>query len=93
MADTNPGDEDAVTPPIEEEERTETIDDEVRPEGNTEPEPARESDVSARLDALEKELAAMKAMMDTLGYSDPAPSDSDDDDGDGTRVSIEDLFD
>lgn len=91
MADANPGDEDAVTPPTEEEERTETIDDEVKPE---EPEPAREPDVSARLDALEKELAAMKAMMDTLGYNDPAPSDDDDDDdGDGTRESIEDLFD
>lgn len=93
MADANPGDEDATTPPTEEEERTETIDDEVKPEENTEPEPAREPDVSARLDALEKELAAMKAMMDTLGYNDPAPSDNDDDGGDGTRESIEDLFD
>lgn len=96
MTDVNPGAEDATTPPpTEEEERTETVDDEVRPEEKPEPEPEGDgSDVSVRLDALEKELAALKAMLDTLGYNDPAPSDDDGDGGDGNDgESIEDLFD
>lgn len=86
MAEPNDdGEEDIVSPPPTEEERqTETVDDEVKPNGDAEP---PEPDVSVRLDAIEKELAALKAMMDTLGYTEPAPSD---DDGD---ESIEDLFD
>ena len=93
MADpNNGGDENATTPPTEEEERTETVDDEIRPkEPEPEPEPSG-PDVGARLDGIERELAALKAMMDTLGYTDPAPSDGDGD-GDETRGSIEDLFD
>ena len=87
--DNEAGKETTTPPPTEEEQRTETVDDEVKPEA--EPEPEREPDVYARLDAIEKELAALKAMMDTLGYDDPAPSD--DDDGDEPRESIEDLFD
>lgn len=93
MADPNTdGEETTTPPPTEEGQQTETVDDEVKPkEPEPEPEPS-EPDVSARLDTLEKELAALKAMMDTLGYSDPAPSDNDgDNDGDGE--SIEDLFD
>lgn len=94
MADPNGEDEETTTPPPTEEERqTETVDDEVKPkEPETEPEPKQEPDVSARLDALEKELAALKAMLDTLGYTDPTPSDNDDD-NDKTQESIEDLFD
>ena len=88
-------DAEAVTtpPPTEEEVRTETVNDEVEPK--SEPEPKDDGpDVSARLDALEKELAALKAMMDTLGYAEPAPSGSDDDgDNDDDDESIEDLFD
>lgn len=93
MADPDTGDERVATPPpTEEEERTETVDDEVRPDGGSEPESKDDGpDVSVRLDAIEKELAALKAMMDTLGYDDPTPSD-DDDDGDGDGESIEDLF-
>ena len=93
MADSNTEGEEATTPPPTEEERqTETVDDEVKPkEPEPEPEPS-EPDVSARLDALEKELAALKAMLDTLGYTDPAPSDNDGD-NDETQESIEDLFD
>lgn len=88
MADSTIDGEDTVTPPPTEEERhTETVNDEVKPAGS-EPEP----DVSVRLDALEKELAALKAMMDTLGYSEPATTD-DDGDGDGDGDSIENLFD
>lgn len=92
MADQNTeGEENTTPPPTEEEQQTETVDDEVKPKEEPEPEPS-EPDVSARLDALEKELAALKAMLDTLGYTEPAPSDNDgDNDNDGE--SIEDLFD
>lgn len=92
MADPNTeGEETTTPPPTEEEQQTETVDDEVKPK-EPEPEPKQEPDVSARLDNIEKELAALKAMMDTLGYTEPAPTDNDgDNDGDGE--SIEDLFD
>ena len=94
MADpSNDGEETTTPPPTEEEQQTETVDDEVKPKEEPEPEPKQEPDVSARLDAIEKELAGLKAMMDTLGYNDPAPSDNDEtQDNDGTE-SIEDLFD
>lgn len=91
MADpNNDGEENTTPPPTEEEQQTETVDDEVKPK-EREPEPNQEPDVSARLDSIEKELATLKAMMDTLGYNDPAPSDNDND-GDGDGDSIEDLF-
>lgn len=91
MADPDTdGDEITTPPPTEEEKQTETVDDEVKPK-EPKPEPS-EPDVSARLDNIEKELAALKAMLDTLGYNDPAPSDNDDDNGDDGE-SIEDLFD
>lgn len=91
MADpNNESDENTTPPPTEEEKQTETIDDEIKPKEEPEPEPS-EPDVSARLDSIEKELAALKAMMDTLGYTDPTPSDNDGD-GDETHESIEDLF-
>ena len=93
MADPNSeGEETTTPPPTEEEQQTETVDDEVKPNEEPEPEPKQEPDVSARLDSIEKEFAALKAMMDTLGYNDPAPSDNDND-GDETQESIEDLFD
>lgn len=89
MADPdNDGEGTTTPPPTEEEQQTETVDDEVKPKE----EPKQEPDVSARLDAIEKELAGLKAMMDTLGYNDPAPSDNDGD-GDNDSESIEDLFD
>lgn len=92
MADlNNDGEENTTPPPTEEEQQTETVDDEVKPKEEPEPE-SSEPDVSARLDSIEKELAALKAMMDTLGYNDPDPSDNDDD-GDNDSESIEDLFD
>lgn len=93
MADPdNDGEETTTPPPTEEEQQTETVDDEVKPKEEPEPEPEG-PDVSARLDSIEKELAALKAMLDTLGYNDPAPSDNDEtQDNDGTE-SIEDLFD
>lgn len=92
MAEPNTdGEETTTPPPTEEEQQTETVDDEVKPK-EPEPEPKQEPDVSARLDALEKELAALKAMLDTLGYTEPTPSDNDGD-NDETQESIEDLFD
>lgn len=91
MADpNNESDENITPPPTEEEQQTETVDDEIKPK-EPEPEPS-EPDVSARLDSIEKELAALKAIMDTLGYTDPTPFDNDGD-GDETQESIEDLFD
>lgn len=87
MADSTIDGEDTIAPPTEEERHTETVNDEVVPAG---PEPEPKPDVSVRLDALEKELAALKAMMDTLGYGEPAVTD---DDGDGDGDSIENLFD
>lgn len=94
MADLNTeGEETTTPPPTEEEQQTETVDDEVKPKEEPEPEPeSSEPDVSARLDNIEKELAALKAMMDTLGYTEPAPADNDED-GDDDGESIEDLFD
>lgn len=93
MADpNNESDENTTPPPTEEEKQTETVDDEVKPK-EPESEPS-EPDVRARLDSIEKELAALKAMMDTLGYNDLTPSDNDGDgDGDNDSESIEDLFD
>lgn len=94
MADpNNDGEENTTPPPTEEEQQTETVDDEVKPKDNPEPESKNEPDVSARLDSIEKELAALKAMMDTLGYNDPDPDPDDDGDGDNDGDSIEDLFD
>lgn len=93
MADSNiEGEGNTTPPPTEEEQQTETVDDEVKPKDDPEPESKQNPDVSARLDSIEKELAALKAMMDTLGYSDPAPTDNDGD-GEETKESIEDLFD
>ena len=94
MADPdNDGEENTTPPPTEEEQQTETVDDEVKPkEPEPEPEPS-EPDVSTRLDSIEKELAGLKAMMDTLGYNDPAPSDNDETQDNDSTESIEDLFD
>lgn len=94
MADPdNDGEENTTPPPTEEEQQTETVDDEVKPKEEPEPEPKQEPDVSARLDTIEKELAGLKAMMDTLGYNDPAPSDNDETQDNDSTESIEDLFD
>jgi hypothetical protein len=85
------GEETTTPPPTEEAQHTETVNDGVKPEADPEPK-ADKPDVSVRLDAIEKELAVLKAMMDTLGCNDLTPfeEDGDNDDGGG---SIEDLFD
>lgn len=94
MADPDTGGEDAVIPsPTEEERETETVNDEVRPDEDPEPESKDDGpDVSARLDAIEKELAALKAMLDTLGYTD-TPADDEGSESGSPAESIEDLFD
>lgn len=92
MADPIENDNKVTTrPPTQEERQVETVNDPT-PEPEPEPDPAQ-PDVSARLDAIEKEVAALKAMMDTLGYNDAAPHDNDDTDHDGVADSIENLFD
>ena len=85
------GEETTTPPPTEEAQHTETVNDGVKPEADPEPK-ADKPDVSVRLDAIEKELAVLKAMMDTLGYNDLTPSEEDGDNDDGGE-SIEDLFD
>lgn len=94
MADPDTGGEDAVIPaPTKEERETETVNDEVRPNEDPEPESKDDGpDVSARLDAIEKELAALKAMLDTLGYND-TPADDEGSEPGSPAESIEDLFD
>lgn len=93
MTALNADGEDVTTPPPTEEERqTETIDDGIKPKEGSGLETKDDGlDVSARLDALERELAALKAMMDTLGYTEPAAGETQD--GDEMQESIEDLFD
>lgn len=85
------GEETTTLPPTEEAQHTETVNDGVKPEADSEPK-ADKPDVSVRLDAIEKELAVLKAMMDTLGYNESTTTD-DDGDGVGDYDSIEDLFD
>lgn len=91
--DNTEGEENTTPPPIEEEQATETVNDDVE-EPREEPEPENtEPDVTARLDALEKELAALKAMLDTLGYDDTTASDGEGAEPETSGESIEDLFD
>lgn len=93
MADPDTGGKDAVIPsPTEEERETETMNDEVTPKEGAGPEPKGDGpDVSARLDALEKELAALKAMLDTLGFDD-TPADDEGSEPGSPIESIEELF-
>ena len=93
MADPNnvEGEENTTPPPTEEEKQTETVDDQVQPKPEPEPEPEG-PDVSARLDALERELAALKAMLDTLGFND-VTTDNEGAEPEESGESIEDLFD
>lgn len=90
--DNTEGEENTTPPPTEEEQATETVNDNVEkpqePQGTKNIEP----DVGARLDNLEKELAALKAMLDTLGYNDIA-SDNEGAEPETSGESIEDLFD
>lgn len=94
MANPENNNEETTPPPTQEERQVETVNDPTpEPEPESKPE-SNQPDVDDRLDALEKEVAALKAMMDTLGYNDAAADrDNDDDDHDGVADSIENLFD
>ena len=90
--DTGEQTENTTPPPTEEEQETQTVNDNVEEPENKEPENT-EPDVSARLDALEKELAALKAMLDTLGYEEPDDNNNGSEDNSEPNETIEQLFD
>lgn len=91
---TDPDEDENTTPPppTEKEKETETPND--PPKKEPEPEPEPDNGLAERIDNLEKEVSALKAMMDTLGFEradhngsgndKPGPEDSD--------IAIEDLF-
>jgi len=89
--DTSEQTDNTTPPPTEEEQETQTVNDNVEEPESKEPENSK-PDVSARLDVLEKELAALKAMLDTLGYEEPADNQSSEDDTEPNET-IEQLFD
>lgn len=83
-----------------EEQTTETVNDPTPPQvdgGETAEQPEPEHDmadtanIEPRLDALEKTVAELKFMLDTLGFSPEENTDENGDENDGTP-SIEDLF-
>lgn len=91
----NESDEDENTtppPPTEKEEATETPND--PPKTEPEPEPQPDNGLAERLGTLEKEVSAMKAMMDTLGFdrADRNGSDNDKPEPEDSTITIEDLF-
>ena len=91
----NDQDEDENTtppPPTEKEEATETPND--QPKKDPEPEPAPDNGLAERLETLEKEVSALKAMMDTLGFeaADHNGSDNDKTEPEDSAITIEDLF-
>lgn len=91
----NESDEDENTtppPPTEKEEATETPND--PPKKEPEPEPEPDNGLAERLETLEKEVSAMKAMMDTLGFdrADRNGSDNDRTEPEDSTITIEDLF-
>lgn len=84
-----------------EEQTTETVNDPTPTQvdcGETSERPESEHDTSdtanieSRLDALEKSLAELKFMFETLGFSPSENTENNDGDNDETQ-SIEDLFD
>lgn len=81
-------------PPTEKEKATETPNDPPKTEPEPEPEPQPDNGLSERLETLEKEVSAMKAMMDTLGFdrADRNGSDNDKTEPEDSTITIEDLF-
>lgn len=83
-----------------EEQTTDTVNDPTPPQVDggetveqTEPEhdTADTANIEPRLDALEKKVAELKFMLDTLGVAPEENTDGNSDENDGTP-SIEDLF-
>ena len=92
----NDPDEDENTtppPPTEKEEATETPNDPPKQQ-EPEPEPAPDNGLAERLGTLEKEVSAMKAMMDTLGFdrADRNGADNNKPEPEDSNITIEDLF-
>ena len=85
-------DENTTPPPTEKEEATETPND--PPKTEPEPEPEPDNGLAERLETLEKEVSAMKAMMDTLGFdrADRNGADNDRPEPEDSSITIEDLF-
>ena len=93
----NESDEDENTtppPPTEKEEATETPNDPPKKEPEPEPEPQPDNGLAERLETLEKEVSAMKAMMDTLGFerAEHSGADNDKPEPEDSNITIEDLF-
>ena len=95
----NDPDEDENTtppPPTEKEKATETPNDppKTEPEPEPEPEPQPDNGLAERLETLEKEVSAMKAMMDTLGFeaAEHNGSDNNKPEPEDSNITIEDLF-
>ena len=95
MADENDTDDNASTPdePTDEQKTVETPNDPVEPDGgDNKPESDNVTEgMEQRLDRLEKELSSLKAMLDTLGFEEPATPDEPDEPDDHSET-IEDLF-
>lgn len=85
-------DENTTPPPTEKEEATETPND--PPKTEPEPEPRPDNGLAERLETLEKEVSAMKAMMDTLGFeaADRSGADNDKPEPEDSTITIEGLF-
>lgn len=91
---TDPDEDENTTPPppTEKEEETETPND--PPKKEPEPEPEPDNGLAERLDNLEKEVSALKAMMDTLGFerADHNGTDNNKPEPEDSNITIEDLF-
>ena len=92
---TDPDDDENTTPPppTEKEKETETPNDPPKQQ-EPEPEPEPDNGLAERIETLEKEVSAMKAMMDTLGFerADHNGSDNDKPEPEDSSITIEDLF-
>lgn len=93
----NDPDEDENTtppPPTEKEKATETPNDPPKTEPEPEPGPQPDNGLAERLETLEKEVSAMKAMMDTLGFeaADHNGADNSKTEPEDSTITIEDLF-
>lgn len=97
MADTTTNEpaeqSDDVTAPTEDEQATQTPNDPVEPE-KEEPAPSADDGLAQRLDALEQEVNALKAMLDTLGFDDTTPAESEaaESSAQSETPTVEDLF-
>ena len=97
MADTTTNEpaeqSDDVIAPTEDEQATQTPNDPVEPE-KEEPAPPVDDGLAQRLDALEQEVNALKAMLDTLGFDDTTPAESEaaESSAQSETPTVEDLF-